>query len=319
MKLRSLALLVSFMSLVILAACSGASSKESEYPSKKIDFVVAAGPGGGTDIFARKVQKPLEEMFDTNINVLNLGTSSGVAAHEKTSTSKADGYTIEFASTTYISTLAAGQNPVGLDKLTPVARMQSDIIGLFINPKKYKDFDEFYKYAEENPGKVTVGGTHAVSPDEMVFLEFKKASGLEINYIPYDATGDSIANLLGGNIDAILTVYGSTQDYVDTGEINLALFFSDERLGDFPDVPVSNEYGWDVTNGNERGVFMHSDTPKEILEKVEAALKDIYDSEEYKDYEKQNQLHYREGWLGSEEYRKKLEEDLEKYKELLGK
>jgi putative tricarboxylic transport membrane protein len=304
-----------------MVGCSNdtSGSSEDKYPTKNIEFLVAAGPGGGTDNFARTIQTDLEEKFDTNINVVNLGASSGATAHQNTANSDPDGHTIEFASSTYITTLAAGQNNTGLDKLTPVARLQSDILTLVINPKKYKNFDEFYEHAKANPGEVVIGGVAAASPDEMTFMEFKEETGLDINFIPYDGSGNSTANLLGGNIDAMFDELGSVLDYINSGEMKFGLIFSDERLEEFPDVPTSVEKGWNITNGNERGVFVNSDTPKETITKIETALKEIYDSSEYKKYEEKNLLHYREGWLGADEYREKWEKDLARYKELLGK
>ena len=128
------------------------------FPSKPIQFLVAAGAGGGTDNFARVVRPMFEEAIGgASITVVNLPAASGALAHQRAATSEADGHTLDFASTTLVTSLAAGQNPVGLDQLTPVARMQSDVMALFVNPERFPDFDSFMKYAEENPGKVTVG------------------------------------------------------------------------------------------------------------------------------------------------------------------
>ncbi|RSL32199.1 tripartite tricarboxylate transporter substrate binding protein [Salibacterium salarium] len=294
---------------------SSDNAEESTYPPESLEFLVAAGAGGGTDNFSRTVQSMMEEEYDTTITVTNLPTSSGALAHKRTANGDADGTTLDFSSTTMITSLAAGQNPTGLDQVTPVARFQSDIMTLIVNPDKYENFDEFYEYAQNN--KVTIGGTHASSPDAMANYSLKEAAGLNMEFIPYDEEGSVSSNILSGNIDGMFGEISSAQGYIESGEMVPILIFAEERLEDFPDIPTTADYGWDLTNGNERGVFVSADTPEEKVNEIEKTLKTIYDSEAYQEYAEKNYLDYREGWLGSEEYAKKLENDVELYKGLL--
>ncbi|MBE0404729.1 MULTISPECIES: tripartite tricarboxylate transporter substrate binding protein [Halomonas] len=307
------------LGLAMLGAATSASASDADnFPSKPIQFLVAAGAGGGTDNFARVVRPMFEEAIGgARITVVNLPAASGALAHQRAATSEADGHTLDFASTTLVTSLAAGQNPVGLDQLTPVARMQSDVMALFVNPERFPDFDSFVKYAEENPGKVTVGGTHTASPDHVAFLSLRDASGLDINFIPYDSTGNATANVLGGNIDATTTSLSPLLSYIEAGQMMPILVFSDERLEDYPDVPTTVENDWDLTDGNDRAIFVHADTPAPIMKRLEDAFKDVYNSEEYQSYAERVNLDYREGWMGSDEYRQRLENNYELYSRLL--
>ncbi|MBS3667605.1 Bug family tripartite tricarboxylate transporter substrate binding protein [Vreelandella boliviensis] len=290
----------------------------ADYPTKTIQFLVAAGAGGGTDNFARVVRPMFEEALGgANITVINLPSASGALAHQRTATGAADGHTLDFASTTLVTSLAAGQNPIGLDQLTPVARMQSDVMALFVNPERYPDFESFLEYAKENPGEVTVGGTHTASPDHVSFLSLRDASGLDMNFIPYDSTGNATANVLGNNIDATTTSLSPLLSYMEAGQMMPILVFSDERLADYPDVPTTAEYEWDLTDGNDRAIFVHADTPEPLLKRLEDTFKKVYDSEEYQTYAERVNLTYREGWMGSDEYRQRLENNYELYSRLL--
>ncbi len=290
----------------------------ADYPTKTIQFLVAAGAGGGTDNFARVVRPMFEEALGgANITVINLPSASGALAHQRTATGAADGHTLDFASTTLVTSLAAGQNPIGLDQLTPVARMQSDVMALFVNPERYPDFESFLEYAKENPGEITVGGTHTASPDHVSFLSLRDASGLDMNFIPYDSTGNATANVLGNNIDATTTSLSPLLSYMEAGQMMPILVFSDERLADYPDVPTTAEYEWDLTDGNDRAIFVHADTPEPLLKRLEDTFKKVYDSEEYQTYAERVNLTYREGWMGSDEYRQRLENNYELYSRLL--
>ena len=307
------------LGLALVGLAMGASATDvADYPSKPIQFLVAAGAGGGVDNFARVVRPMLEEAVGgARITVVNLPSASGALAHQRTANGAPDGHTLDFASTTYVTSLAAGQNPIGLDQLTPVARMQSDVMALFVNPERYPDFESFLEYAQENPGKVTVGGTHTASPDHVAFLSLRDASGLDMNFIPYDSTGNATANVLGGNIDATTTSLSPLLSYIEAGQMMPILIFSEERLDHYPDVPTTVEHGWDLTDGNDRAVFVHADTPAELVQHLEGVFQEIFASEEYQAYAERVNLDYREGWMGGEEYRQRLENNYELYSRLL--
>ncbi|SES36460.1 Tripartite-type tricarboxylate transporter, receptor component TctC [Tranquillimonas rosea] len=303
--------------LVALTIAAPAIAQEAEYNPSSITAFVAAGAGGGTDNFTRTVQPMLEERLDTNITVINLPSASGALAHQRTAQSEPNGEALDFASSTFITSRAAGQNPIGLDQLTPVARMQSDVMTLVVNPEKYETFEEFRAYAEENPGKVVIGGTHAASVDRMAFLALNEATGFDLNFIPYDNEGAASANLLSGNIDGMFNEISAIQGYMESGEMKPVLALADERLEDYPDMPTTVENGWDFTFGNERGVFINAETDPEIIAAIESAFEEVFNSDEYQAYAEKVSLDVRSGWLGSEEYRKVLEENLAFFENLL--
>ena len=292
----------------------GNAGEAADYPNRDIEIYVGHGAGGGTDTFARKMAELMEPILGVNINVVNKEGAGGVIAKEAAANQPADGYTLVAISSFPVST-ALGTNPAGLDVLTPIARVQADTYTIMTKPDQFASLEDFLAFAEENPGEIRIGGVSTGSMDEINTARFIDATGLDMTYVPFDGTGDATAALLGGHIDAMLEEIGPMIDYVESGEIEPILVFAEERLDDFPDVPTTVENGWELTQGVERGMAVHVDVPDAIKEKLEAAMKEAYDSEEYKEYEKQAYLHLREGWLGSEEYRAKLEEDIELYRE----
>ncbi|RKR07631.1 tripartite-type tricarboxylate transporter receptor subunit TctC [Kushneria sinocarnis] len=298
-------------------AASATMAAEDNFPDGNITFLVAAGAGGGTDNFARTIQPLLEERLDTTVNVINLPTASGAIAHQRTASGKADGRTLDFASSTLVTSLAAGQNPTGLDQLTPVARMQSDVMALVVNPDKYEDLEAFMEHAREQPGDTVIGGTAAASPDKMAFLAFQDATGLDLSFVPYDQEGSTAANVLSGNIDGMFNEISSITGYTESGKMKPILFFAEQPLEGFSEVPTTVGQGWDLTNGNERGVFVSAKTSPELVNRLESALHEIYQSDQYQQYAERVHLDYRDGWMGSDAYQQKLQQDLKQYRTLL--
>ena len=195
--------------------------------------------------------------------------------------------------------------------------MQTDTFAIQVRPDRFADIDEFLAAARANPGQVTIGGTGVMGVDEVHAAMFAHMAGIELNYIPIDGAGIMHTDLLGGHIDAMIEEIGPAWPYIESGDVIPIIIFNDERLVYFPDVPTTVEYGWDLTSGVERALAIHIDTPPEIIALLEETIYQAMQSPTYIEFERQNFLHLREGWMSGAEYRIKLEEDIERFRAVL--
>lgn len=296
------------------------SSKEVvaaiDYPTRDIEVLVGHGAGGGTDIFTRTVTKQMKEILGVNFNVVNMEGAGGVIAKEAGANAPADGYTI-IATSALPMQIATGTSTNGLNVFMPIARVQSDTFALQARPGSFDGIDDFMEQAKANPGKLTVGGTGIATADDVVTRMFKNETGIDITFVPFEGAGKMHAALLGGHINVMMEEIGPVVSAIEAGEIEPLLFYSEEKIKDFPDVPTTVEKGWKITNGVERGFLIHKDVPQEIIDILESAVKEVFESEEYKEYEKKSYLHLRDGWLGSQDYHKKLTQDIENFTNIL--
>jgi putative tricarboxylic transport membrane protein len=186
-----------------------------------------------------------------------------------------------------------------------------------INAKdsRFSNLDEFVTYAKEN--KVTLGTGGAAGIDEVVAAMFIRATGIKVDTIPYDKTGQMRAAVLAGDIDACTEEFGSAMSLIESGDMKPIVAFIEERAKDFPDCPTAVENGWDITLGRARGFVMAAGTPEPILEYLESATQQAYLTDEYKTWEKEQYLHLRPGWAGREKYTQQLRDELDMYSELL--
>ncbi len=306
---------------LLTSACSdesgGASAEDiKNYPNRDIEVYVGHGPGGGTDTFVRTITNLMAEEIGGNFNIINKEGGSGVIAMQNAMKEPADGYTL-VGDSAYAVTTAAGTNKFELDQVIPIARIQSDIYAIQVKKGTFESIEDLVKYADENPGKVRIGAVGTMGIDEITARRFIQETGTEMNYIPMEGAGQMHADLLGGHIDVILEEVGPTISYIEEGDFVPLLFFAENRLNDFEDVPTSVEKGWNLTDGVERYLMIHADAPKEIVGKLEAAAKKAMETEEYKEYVKNSYLDLRDGWMGSAEFTEKLKADIERYKEIL--
>ncbi|MFD2043559.1 Bug family tripartite tricarboxylate transporter substrate binding protein [Ornithinibacillus salinisoli] len=307
--------------LIIMSACSndtgGTDDTSSEkYPERDIEVYVGHGPGGGTDTFVRTITELMSEDIDGNFNIINQEGGSGVIAMQNAMKEDADGYTL-VGDSAYAVTTAAGTNKFGLDKVKPIARIQSDTYALQVKKGTFESIEELVAYAKENPGEVRIAAVGTMGIDEITARRFIKEAGVDMNYIPAEGAGNMHSDLLGGHIDVILEEVGPTVSYIEEGEFQPLVFFAEERLEDFPDVPTTVENGWDLVDGVERYLMIHADAPQEVVDLLEESAKKAMETEEYKEYAANSYLDLRDGWMGSEDFTKKLEEDIKKYEEIL--
>jgi putative tricarboxylic transport membrane protein len=309
--------------LIVISACSnnagGSDSGEGaaeNYPEQDIEVYVGHGPGGGTDTFVRTITNLMAEEIGGNFNIINQEGGSGVIAMQNAMKEPADGHTL-VGDSAFAVTTAAGTNKYGLDQVKPIARIQSDIYSLQVKNGTFDTIDELVSYAEENPGELNIAAVGTMGIDEITARRFIKAAGVDMNYIPAEGAGNMHSDLLGGHIDVILEEVGPTASYIEDGEFVPLVFFADDRLEDFPDVPTTVEKGWDLTDGVERYLMIHADAPQEIVDLLEEAAKNAAETEEYKEYAANSYLDLRGGWMGSEEFTAKLEEDIEIYEQII--
>jgi putative tricarboxylic transport membrane protein len=105
------------------AACSGV---EEEFPSRPIDVVTHASPGGGTDITARTMIVGARRALGVDMAVLFKGGGGGVVAMNYVDERPRDGYTLMAITPTHLFALARGQGALRIDDLIGVARATED-------------------------------------------------------------------------------------------------------------------------------------------------------------------------------------------------
>ncbi len=309
-------LVIGIGGLVFGAGTTEASDPVADYPNKIIDVYVGHGAGGGTDNFVRTITNLMAKDLDANFNIINQPGGSGVVAMKTAMQKKADGYTL-VGDSAYNVTTAAGTNPYGLDQVIPICRIQSDIYALQVRKGSFSSIDDLVNQAKQNPNTLRIGAVGSLGMDEISARRFMQAAGVEMRYIPEEGAGNMHSDLLGGHIDVMLEEVGPVVSYIENGDFVPLVFFAEDRLEAYPNVPTTVEKGWDLTDGIERYLMISADAPKEIVSLLEASAKKAMESEEYKAYAHKSFLDLRDGWMGSDDFTAKLRNEIGKYKEIL--
>ena len=99
-----------------IAAISGASGQE-KFPSKTIEVVSHASPGGGTDTTARVWMPAAQEILGEDIIIVYKQGGAARSAHEYSMSQPADGHVILALTQTHLYTIARGNSPMTIDDM----------------------------------------------------------------------------------------------------------------------------------------------------------------------------------------------------------
>ena len=145
-----------------------------------------------------------------------------------------------------------------------------------------KTLPEFIALAKENPGKMNFGSSLGTPPQLLSFL-FKHKTGLDLHYIPYKGSAQSITDMIGGEthmtIDGLITL----MPLIREGKLRPLGMARAERWPDLPDVPTMGELGLsDFTVDAWTAVLAPAGTPREIVVKLNTVINEGLGSAETK-------------------------------------
>lgn len=308
-------------------------------PNRPVEFVAAAGPGGGTDTFARVVQSALSknELLTTPIIVSNKSGGSGAETFIYAKSNKGDPYKLYFGTQDAYVLPLANKLSYSQKDLTPVAAMVFDPFILWVNPKTsgIEDVKGFIAKVKENPGQLKLGGAKAKEADETLMTLIEHKTGVDLTYIPYKSGSEAAIQVAGGHITANVNNPSESVEQWKAGVQKPLCVFESERLADktviadgmsWNDVPTCVEAGIDVkTFAQPRTIWAAADIPPEALayytelftkaagtpefkgyQERGAQIPRLLTGDAFKDFIKQHEATYAEiykanGWLRAEQ------------------
>ncbi|GKX57128.1 hypothetical protein SOASR030_32400 [Leminorella grimontii] len=221
------------------------------YPTKNIEVVIPKNPGGGTDTSARTVIEFARDRMPqgTMFVPVNKPAGNGLTGLIEVAKAKPDGYKLVMTTVELAMFPHQNKSPVTYKDFTPLVTTIADPVAVVVNAKSpYTSLQSFVDAAKAEPGKLKVGNSGMGAIYHLAAVNMEKQLGVKFNHIPYnEGTGPSIAALVGGHIDAVLTTPGSVKSQVDAGMLKVLGVMDEKRFELFPDVPTFKEaLGLDV-------------------------------------------------------------------------
>lgn len=281
----------SIITLISLLNVSGAA----DYPTKPIQVIVPFGPGGGSDIIARLASDKASALVGQPMVVLNKVGGGGTLGTYAVLAAPADGYTILLMSPTpfFAPLVAKGITYNSLKDFTLInLSVTTPCVLVVRKDARWTTLEELVSEAKKNPGKLTYSSPGYGSTIQFVGELFKINAGIDLNHIPMDGTPQSITAILGGHIDMTFSDYGSVYRYMEAGSLKALAVMGEKHLKNFPAVPTVVEKAYpNILINSWQAFAMRSETPKEIVKKLEGAFnRALKDNEVIEKFEKM-------GWI----------------------
>ena len=271
-----------------LAWLPAASQAQDAYPSKTIRFVVPYPPGGPTDLMARLLSVELQSKLGVSVIVDNKGGAGGnLGSADVAKQTPADGHTLLLAASGPMavnSTLYKSMPFNPLTDLAPVIQISSFPLVLEVNPKiGVKSVKELITYAKANQKDLSFASAGNGTPQHLAGELFNTQMGINIAHIPYRGAGPALNDLLGGQVNVMFDILGSSLQYIQAGKLTALAVTSAKRSPQLPNVPTMAEAG---VPGDEftgwHGIAVRAGTPAPIIEKLNSTLNVIFKEPEFR-------------------------------------
>jgi tripartite-type tricarboxylate transporter receptor subunit TctC len=272
---------------VAIGVCGSAYAQAQDYPSRTITLVVPYPPGGGVDAMARVVAEKLAGVLGQQVVVDNRAGGSGLVGTRTFIKNAPDGYTLFLGHTGSISINPSLYANAAFDPrkdFAPIGLIASMPVALLANPAfSAKTIGDVVAIAKKEGAKFNIG-TSAVGTGGYLSAElFKSITGVDAAIIPYKGTGQVMNDLLGNHVPIAFGVLPPALGNLQAGTLRAIAVLSPQRFSLLPDVPTANESGLPgFESVLHYGVLAPAGTPRPIIDRLNAALRALVDTEQVK-------------------------------------
>lgn len=282
--------LVRLLGPVALAAAfvmSATPSHAADASLKQLKITAPAAPGGGWDSASRALQQVLmSSKAVPSVQVVNIpGAGGTVGLAQFASSAKSDGRQVLTMGITMVGAVLMNKAPVGLDAVTPIARLTADPLVIVVPAgSKYKTVGELAADIKADASKVVWAGGSAGGADHILAGLVTKAAGgdaSKLNYVPFSGGGEALAEMLGGRVSAGVSGYNEFESQIKAGKLRALAISTDKSIAGV-DVKTLKEQGLDVALTNWRGLVAGSGITEAQRKALSAAVKQAVDSPEWK-------------------------------------
>ncbi|MFA9284275.1 Bug family tripartite tricarboxylate transporter substrate binding protein [Comamonas sp. SY3] len=263
-----------------LLACASALAisplafAQASFPSKPITFVVPFAAGSATDQLARALGQAVTEQTHQPVIVENKAGASGMIAAQAVAKAPADGYTVLITTNTTHAANIHLYRKLSYDPVkdfTPITGLGKGGQVLVVPANApYQSVGELLAYAKANPGKLSFGS--GSSSSRVAGEMLKQLADVDILHVPYKSNPLAITDLLGGQINLMITDVSTGVPQIKAGKLRALGYSTQKRSAQLPDVPTIAEAG---VKGYDMGYWFAAYAPANVPAAVSAKLNQL--------------------------------------------
>jgi len=287
-------------------------------PTKPIQLIAAAAPGGGTDLLARTIAQIVasEKLCPKPLIVQNIPGAGSAIGTTQVARMKGDTHTLlAFNCASVSGLLTAGKGAATVRDLTMIAQLALDEQFIVVrSDSRFKSIKEILAESKKKENALSIAG--ADQADRICSRLFERAAGIKMRFVQFNSSGEAITALLGGHVDMIWANASEFGSQYDAKMVVPLVVAQDKRFPQYKDVPTFRENGLDVIFQFYRGVVAPPGLSPEVVAYYENMLKNLNDTKAWKE----NYLakyFLSPGWQNSKEFTKSVYDSEAIYENIL--
>ena len=266
------AFIIHHSAFIIGCAIAVSSAIAQPYPTKPIRLLLGYAPGGPTDLTGRLVGQQLNEGLGQSSVMDNRPGAGGSLAATLLANAEPDGYTLLLAANGEIAIAPNLRRKLPyqpLKDLAPISRVGASQLVLVVHPGvPAKSTADLIALAKTKAGGVNFASAGTGSTAHLAGEYFKHLAGINIVHVPYKGAGPALTDLMGGQVQMLITGYSAASAHVKAGKLRALAVTGTRRLGAAPELPTIGETvkGYEVTSWY--GFLAPARTPQAIIARL---------------------------------------------------
>lgn len=269
------AVLVTLAALIYFKVHAHPGADRQQFPRRPITVVVPFAAGGGSDLFARIMQKAVSDndLLTEPLVILNQGGGSGTIGSRTVKHAKPDGYTILCLHDALITAKLSGKVNYGPEAFEPIAATGDITLVVVVHAESpYMGLADLLGKAKAQPRQIRLG-TNLGAPAHFAALQLERGfPGAQFRFVQSGGGQKRYALLIGKHVEVGVFSLAEYMAYRSDGRIRALSVLTPERSSALPDVPTAREQGVDLVSGNMQYWWAPKGTPKERVAVIASAL-----------------------------------------------
>jgi putative tricarboxylic transport membrane protein len=255
--------LLAIAAVVAIVVPGGATGDDASkpYPTRQIQMMAPAAPGGGWDTTARAFQAASRDAkLDDGIEVYNVeGAGGTLGLSQLVSKDSGDPYELMMTGQVMLGAIETNRSDVTLSETTPIATLITETEAIVVPAKsEYQSVKDIADDLKADAGSVRVAGGSAGSTDQLLLGELTRTVGGDpgkTKFVAHSGGGEANAAILSGSVDAGMTGLSEVIDQVEGGKMRLLAVSSPVNIEiDGKKPPTLKDEGIDLVMNNWRAI-----------------------------------------------------------------
>jgi tripartite-type tricarboxylate transporter receptor subunit TctC len=287
----SVATVVSLLACALLAPtealAQATASTETDYPKRSVRIVVPFAPGGALDTVARQVAQRLTDRLGQPFVIENKPGAANIIGNDTVAKSAPDGYTLLFAAAPIALNQVLGlKTPYDVQKdLTPISLVASGGVLILVHPSTpYHSMNDIVQAAKAAPDGLFYATAGVGSMPHLIGEYWKVEASAKLTHVSFKGSAPAMQAAVAGDVKVLIDGYIPSGSQIESGKLRPIAYAAPQRSKLMPNVPTTAEQGFpQLLGGGFFGLMAPAGTPKAIIDKVHAAVRDATREPEFRD------------------------------------